>query len=192
MGFVLSWIVGAAFVVGSGSACGAVPGGIPGLADGGGEAKARTEVSVSSVTDGDTVKVSPPVDGEASVRLIGVDTPETKKPGEEPEPLGEEAHAFTEEVLGDEDVTLEFDEETNDDYGRALAYAYLPDGRLFEEVLLAEGLAQVATFPPNTRHVERLEAAQEKARGAGRGIWGLPPYLRCELADRGNGIGGGC
>ena len=87
-------------------------------------------------------------------------------------------------------MTLEFDAERKDDYGRLLAYAYLTDGTMFNETLLREGYAQVAIFPPNTRYLERFEEAQEEAREARRGIWGLPEGELCRLRDRGNGIGG--
>jgi micrococcal nuclease len=63
---------------------------------------------------------------------------------------------------------------------------------MLNELLVEKGYAQVATFPPNVRHLDALERAQEEARGEGRGIWGLPPEELCRLADRGNGIGGGC
>ncbi len=150
-----------------------------------------TAVTVVRVTDGDTVRISPEVEGESKVRLIGVDTPETGA-NRGPEPYGEEARDFTRRSLEGQDVTLEFDVERKDDYGRLLAYAYLADGTMFNETLLREGYAQVATFPPNTRYVDRFEEAQEEAREARRGIWGLPEGQLCRLRDRGNGIGGGC
>ena len=148
-------------------------------------------VTVVRVTDGDTVKITPEIDGEDRVRLIGVDTPETD-PERGPEPYGEEAARFTQRSLEDQNVTLEFDVEREDDYGRLLSYAYLPDGSMFNETLLREGYAQVATFPPNTRYLERFEDAQREAREARRGLWSLPEDELCRLRDRGNGIGGGC
>ena len=132
-------------------------------------ASAEVEVTVTRVTDGDTVRVSPEIGGEDRVRLIGVDTPETT-PGRRPDPYGEEAARFTRERLEGRDVSLQFDAERGDDYGRLLAYAYLSDGSMFNETLLREGYAQVATFPPNTRYLERFEDAQEEAREARRGI----------------------
>ncbi len=149
------------------------------------------EATVVRVTDGDTVKITPEIDGEDRVRLIGVDTPETD-PERGPEPYGEEATRFTQRSLEDQNVTLEFDVEGEDDYGRLLAYAYLPDGSMFNETLLREGYAQVATFPPNTRYLDRFEDVQKEAREARRGLWSLPEDELCTLRDRGNGIGGGC
>ena len=146
------------------------------------------EATVYRVADCDTVSVEPGIDGEDSVRLIGVDAPEIG----ESQPYAAEAASFAEEGLEGRRVGLEFDKEERDDYGRVLAYAYLPDGSMFNEVLLREGLAQVATFPPNMRYVGLFEEAQDEAREEGRGLWSLPREEHCRLRDRGNGIGGGC
>jgi micrococcal nuclease len=153
---------------------------------------AGKEVTVSRVTDGDTVEIRPALDGTRDVRLIGVDAPETAYSPRGPQPYGEEAAEFAGERLEGGRVTLRFDVERKDRYGRLLAYLYLPDGSMFNEVLLREGYAQVATFPPNVRHVQRFREAQREAREARRGIWGLPESRLCRLTDRGNGIGGGC
>jgi micrococcal nuclease len=148
-------------------------------------------VTVVRVTDGDTVKIAPEIDGEDRVWLIGVDTPETDSE-RGPEPYGEEAANFTQRSLEDQNVILEFDVEREDDYGRLLSYAYLPDGSMFNEALLREGYAQVATFPPNMRYLDHFEDAQREAHEARRGLWSLPEDELCRLRDRGNGIGGGC
>jgi hypothetical protein len=89
-------------------------------------------------------------------------------------------------------VDLELDVQKIDPYGRLLAYVYLPEGRMFNEVLLEEGYAQVATFPPNVRYQERFLEAQREARARNRGLWGLSAGELCKQTDRGNGIGGGC
>jgi micrococcal nuclease len=107
-------------------------------------------------------------------------------------PYGEEASAFTTQRLEGKQVALEFDVERIDPYGRVLAYVYLPDGAMFNETLVREGYAQVATFPPNVKYTDRFLDAQHEARAADRGLWGLPNGQLCQLADRGNGIGGGC
>jgi micrococcal nuclease len=147
-------------------------------------------VTVYRVTDGDTVRVSPEIEGEDAVRLIGVDTPETNKGGRGlSEPYAEEAKSFMHSNLQDSDVTLQFDAERKDDYGRLLAYVYLSDGTMFNETLLREGYAQVATFPPNTRYLNRFEEVQKEAREDGRGIWRLSEDELCRLRDRENGIG---
>ena len=144
------------------------------------------EATVYRVADGDTVSVEPDINGEDSVRLIGVDTPEFG----ESEPYAEEAASFARERLKGRRVRLELGAEGRDDFGRILAYVYLPDGSMFNETLLRQGLAQIATFPPNTRYLSRFEEAQAEAREAGRGIWSLPSEEQCRLRDWGNGIGG--
>jgi micrococcal nuclease len=142
-------------------------------------------VRVIQAVDGDTIDVTPRVDGREQIRLIGVDTPEVGQP------YAQEASAFTRKRLEGLWVALEFDVERIDPYDRLLAYVYLPDGTMFNAALLRAGYAQVATFPPNVKHTERLLAAQRQARAARRGLWGLPKEERCELTNRGNGIGEG-
>ena len=87
---------------------------------------------------------------------------------------------------------MELDVQKVDPYGRLLAYIYLPDGQMFNETLVEEGYAQVATFPPNVRYVDRFPKAQREARAANRGLWGLSEEELCQQTNCGNGIGGGC
>jgi micrococcal nuclease len=149
---------------------------------------ARATVMVSNVIDGDTIEISPAVNGLKDVRLIGVDTPETVDPVEGIEPYGPQASDFATRELSLRRVRLEFDKERMDQYGRLLAYVYL-GGTMFNEELVAKGYAQAYPYPPDTAHAARFAAAQRKARAAGLGIWGLPTAQKCQLADRGNGIG---
>jgi micrococcal nuclease len=125
---------------------------------------------VTRVVDGDTVEAR--IAGEVEdVRLIGVDTPETVKPGEPVQCFGPRASDFTHRELEGRRVRLVFGVERRDVYGRLLAYAYL-GGRLFNSALLRRGLARSLTIPPNDRfgaHFKRLELA---AARAGRGLWG--------------------
>jgi micrococcal nuclease len=147
-------------------------------------------VTVTRVVDGDTVDITPAVDGITRVRLIGVDTPETRDPDCGKQPYADEAKAFTTSELQGQEVGLEFDVERTDRYNRLLAYVY-EDDDMFTEALLEEGYAQVATFPPNVKYVDRFLAAQEEARAAGRGLWGLSAEELAAQTDRDNGIGGG-
>jgi micrococcal nuclease len=128
------------------------------------------QAEVTRVVDGDTIEVSPTVEGTADVRLIGVDTPETVAPGEPVEPCGPEASAFTQEQLEGQQVTLEFDEERTDQYDRALAYVFKGD-ELFNETLVREGYGEVSIFPPNDKYEQELSAAQGEAQDEGIGIW---------------------
>src|SRR4030042_6833798 len=78
---------------------------------------------VKRVIDGDTLLLT---NGER-VRLIGVDTPETKHPKKPVERFGKEAYLFTKEMVEGKEVRLEFDQQRKDRYGRLLAYVYLTD-----------------------------------------------------------------
>jgi micrococcal nuclease len=146
-------------------------------------------VRVTRVVDGDTIDVSPSVRGHSRVRLIEMDTPEVYFGTQ---PYGPEASAFAKQTLEGEEVGLKLDVQKVDPYGRLLAYVYLPNGEMANEKLLEEGYAQVATFPPNVKYVDRFLAAQREARAANRGLWGLSAGELCQQSDRGNGIGGGC
>jgi endonuclease YncB( thermonuclease family) len=121
---------------------------------------AQVAVKVTRVIDGDTIEISPLIDGTQDVRLIGVDTPETYG-GEEP--CGPEASNFTTSSLEGRQVRLEFDEDMYDPYGRLLAYVWMPDGTMFNEVLVEEGYASVSTYPPNDKYEQRFIAAEATA-----------------------------
>jgi len=124
---------------------------------------------VERVVDGDTLLLS----GGTRVRLLGVDTPETKHPTRPVEPLGPEASEFTRLHVEGRKVTLKFDRERRDRYRRVLAYVYLGDWFLNEELIRA-GYSRAETgFPYSTVMKGRFRKAEQDARDAGRGIWGL-------------------
>src|SRR5215203_5206165 len=149
-------------------------------------------VTVERVVDGDTIEVRPTVPGTESVRLIGVDAPETVDPNEPVQPYGSQASAFTKSQLEGKRVTLIFDRERTDRYGRALAYVRVGgQASTFNETLLRQGYGQLLIISPNDRYEARFGQAQEQARQAQRGIWGLPKNQQCQLANLGNGIGEG-
>jgi micrococcal nuclease len=131
---------------------------------------ASADALVTRVVDGDTVEAR--IEGEAEhVRLIGVDTPETVKPGEPVQCFGPQASDFTHRQLEGERVRVVFGAERRDVYGRLLAYAYLDD-RLFNSALLRRGLARSLTIPPNDRFAGLFERLELAAARAGRGLWG--------------------
>lgn len=146
-------------------------------------------VTVERIVDGDTIRIDPAVDGIDEVRLIGIDTPETKDPDCDVQPYGPEALTFARDELLEQEVDLEFDEDREDQYDRLLAYVYLED-EMFNETLLEEGYAQVYTVSPNDKYEDRFEEAQEAAQEEELGIWGLSYSEQDLLADRDNGIGG--
>lgn len=131
---------------------------------GGGERTARVE----RVVDGDTLKLA----GGDRVRLIGVDTPETKKPGTPVQCYGKAASAFTERLVEGRRVTLTFDAEREDRYGRVLAYvARASDGLDVNAELVRRGYARTLTIAPNDAHAAEYAALQRTARRHGRGLW---------------------
>lgn len=137
--------------------------------------------TVVSVVDGDTVRVRfPGRSATESVRLIGIDTPETHGPGGLRECFGAEASAHTSALLGEgEVVRLERDVEARDRYGRLLAYVHRRRDGLFVNLALArDGFAAPLSIPPNIAHAAAFASAAADARSAGRGLWG-----RCGGAD---------
>ncbi len=139
--------------------------------EGGDKAEPRAAGAlVTRVVDGDTVEVR--IDGTAEdVRYIGVDTPETVKPGTPVQCFGPRASAFNHRLVEGRRVRLVFGAERRDAYGRLLAYVYL--GRRFVNAsLVRRGLARTLTIPPNDRFAPLLRGLELGAARAGRGLWG--------------------
>lgn len=134
------------------------------------ETPATATVVVSRVVDGDTVEVQ--LGGETEdVRYIGVDTPETVKPGAPVDCFGPQSSAFNHRLVEGRRVRLVLGEERRDVYGRLLAYVYLGD-RFVNAELVRRGLARTLTIPPNDRYAARFERLEIAASRAGRGLWG--------------------
>lgn len=127
-------------------------------------------VRVERVVDGDTIEIAVG-GGFDDVRLIGVDTPETVKPGAPVECFGPEASEFTHDALEDRTVRLEFDRERRDAYDRLLAYVYLGE-RFFNAELVSGGYARTLEIEPNTSRAAELAQLEARAGAAGRGLWG--------------------
>lgn len=125
---------------------------------------------VERVIDGDTLVIR--YQGVlTTVRLLGVDTPETVHPNKPVEHFGREASAFTKRLLENEKVRLDFDLERFDRYGRLLAYVYrASDGLFVNEALLREGYAHAYTRFP-FRYLDRFRQLEAEAREARRGLW---------------------
>lgn len=128
------------------------------------------EATIIRVIDGDTVVAT--VSGkETTVRLLNIDTPETKAPNRPVQCLGNEATTFTESMLrpGDK-VTLEYDVTRLDQYGRTLAGVY-KDKSLVNADIAAAGLGVAVLFEPNDRFYAEVLAAQEEAEGNNAGLF---------------------
>ena len=141
---------------------------------------------VVKVVDGDTVDIDI-ADGEYAttrVRLLGVDTPETKNPKTGPMYFGEEANSFTEDMVLDRQVTILIDtvSDERDRYGRLLAYVKLDDGRVLNAELVAAGFGYADLRFDHSRY-DKYASLQEAAIKSGAGLWGnvsrkqLPKWL---------------
>lgn len=138
--------------------------------DFGDEPPRSANVVVTRVVDGDTVEVR--LDGRIEdVRYIGVDTPETVKPGAPVDCFGPQASAFNHRLVEGKRVRLVFGLERRDQYGRLLAYVYRGGG-FVNAILLRRGMARTLTIPPNDRYAERFKRLEIAASRAGRGLWG--------------------
>ena len=150
--------------------------------DGGsGEPSGPANARVTHVVDGDTIDVAMPDGDEETVRYVGIDTPETVKPDTPVQCGGPKAHAVNERLVGGRSVTLRFDAERRDVYGRLLAYVYLPAARpgghpLFVNAELVRlGLARTLTIPPNDSFASLFARLAARAGALGRGLWGSCP-----------------
>ena len=141
------------------------------VGSGGETARDASEGRVVRVVDGDTIRVVH--EGrEEPVRLIGVDTPESVKPGSPVECFGKAAAAFTRRELDGRRVRLVPDVEERDRYGRLLAYVFrVADGRFHNQALIAEGYAKPLTIRPNVRYEGRFRRLARGARREDRGLW---------------------
>lgn len=125
---------------------------------------------VTRVVDGDTIEVRLGGRVEA-VRYIGVDTPETVKPGTPVQCFGRPASRFNHRLLEGRRVRLVFGVERRDAYGRLLSYVHLGE-RLVNAELLRRGFARTLTIAPNDRFADRFKRLEIRAARAGRGLWG--------------------
>jgi micrococcal nuclease len=125
---------------------------------------------VTRAVDGDTIEAR--IDGRVEdVRYIGVDTPETVKPGTPVQCFGHRASDFDRRLVEHRRVRLVFGVERRDVYGRLLAYVYIGH-RFVNEELVRRGLARTLEIPPNTLHNALFRRLELGAARAGRGLWG--------------------
>src|SRR3954453_21315266 len=143
----------------------------PGFELGGDEPSAPGEAVVTRVVDGDTIHVA--LGGaDETVRYIGVDTPESVKPGTPVQCFAKAASAANERLVDGRRVRLSFDAERRDRYGRLLAYVYRADDDAFVNArLVQDGYARTLTIPPNVRFAGRFAGLARSAREQRRGLW---------------------
>jgi len=147
-------------------------------------AMAGDRATVHKIVDGDTIYVEQ--NGRiVKVRLIGIDAPEStgnSKAQRDSDRTGDDIGVIVSQGMrskrflkslvkkGDR-VTLEYDVERRDRYGRTLAYVYLEDGTMLNELIIASGYASPMTIPPNVKYRERFLKAYGNARVKGLGLW---------------------
>jgi micrococcal nuclease len=126
---------------------------------------------VVRVVDGDTVVVQSGGQIE-KVRYIGVDTPESVKPGTPVQCFAKAAAAANRRLVLGRAVRLVRDAEARDRYGRSLFYVYrASDGLFVNAELVRKGYARTLTIPPNVAHAADFRRLAGAARRAGRGLW---------------------
>lgn len=136
------------------------------------------------IVDGDTFIIQ--YNGKKEkLRLTGIDTPESSnnpKARRDSERKnislqailknGKRSRSFAKSLLaGENHIYLEFDVQKRDRYRRILAYAYLSDGRMINELMLKAGYASLMTVPPNVKYKDRFSRAHREARVKKRGLW---------------------
>ena len=139
-----------------------------------------TDILVRRAVDGDTLVLE---NGER-IRLIGIDTPElhesnklyrdaqrTNQDTKTIQKLGRQAYEFTRNLVEGKRVSLEFDVEKHDKYGRLLAYVYLKDGAFVNAKIVEEGYASLMTIPPNVKYADLFLKLYREARENRRGLW---------------------
>jgi micrococcal nuclease len=144
----------------------------------------RVAAHVVHVSDGDSLvarvaKLGSGLEKEATVRLVGIDCPETGQA-----PWGSRAAARLAALVLGRAVILEVAIQSRDGHGRLLAGVYLTDGKtLVQELLVREGFCRTLVIPPNVDYVEQLRAAKAEAQRAERGIWARTDGLTENPAD---------
>ena len=144
-----------------------------GACGGGGERCGPREAEVARIIDGDTIEL---VGGER-VRYLMIDTPETT--GGKSECYGANAVTLNTELVLGKTVELAYDVECQDRFGRTLAYVSV-NGREVNALMIERGYACVLHVPPNgDDRLSELQALEDAARAAGRGLWGACDPIPC-------------
>ena len=133
---------------------------------------ARGPYRITDVVDGDTDRVS--IDGRSvKLRLMGINTPETKHPSMPVQCFGPNASARAEQLLTGRSVWIQYDasQHRRDVYGRDLVYVWLDAHTMFNEVMVRTGYAHEYTYDQPYRYQSQFRAAEPKAKAAGLGLW---------------------
>jgi micrococcal nuclease len=136
------------------------------------------DAKVTRVIDGDTIEVL--MNGKIEdIRMLLLDTPETKHPSKPVEPFGPEASKFAKETLEGKTVGIEVGLEERDNYGRVLAYVWI-GSKTYQEMVLEKGLGVTAYLYNDLRMLEQFHKAQNIARNKKIGVWSIPGYAHVD------------
>lgn len=132
-----------------------------------------SKFKVIKVIDGDTIQVENASGTRETVRLIGINTPETVDPRRKVQCFGKEASLRAKELLQDQEVYMHGDptQTERDRYGRLLAYVYFSDGKFFNKIMIEEGFAYEYTYSKPYEFQKDFKLAEALAREEGRGLW---------------------
>jgi len=140
--------------------------------------KTDETVTISHVYDGDTVKLS---DGR-KLRLIGINTPETRSKYKTAEPFGRQARDFLRKLIKKSNtVQIRYGAQKKDRYGRLLAHVFLSDGRNISAMMLQFGLARSLHVPPNDWRFRCYDQLDKRAQRRKIGLWNHPFYKTINL-----------
>lgn len=127
---------------------------------------------VLKVVDGDTIKL----ENGSTVRLIGIDTPETVDPKRSVGCFGKEASDEVKKLLTGKEIIMQKDISDKDKYDRLLRLIFLslPDGQILfvNDYLVRAGFARVMTYPPDIKYNEKFRIAESEAKQSKLGLWG--------------------
>jgi micrococcal nuclease len=148
---------------------------MPALGYGQASAQTSTPATVSRVIDGDTLVARLADNSEVTVRLIGIDSPETVKPATPVECGGQQASDAMRQLAEGQQVNLVSDptQDATDQFGRSLFYVDRLDGVDVGEELLRAGWANVFVFEADFQRLSRYRTARSEARDFDDGVWGL-------------------
>jgi micrococcal nuclease len=143
----------------------------------------ETTAVVLKVVDGDTIDIRDDIRGRLRIRVLGIDTPETKKPGYTVGCWGPQATQFAQDTLLGQRVAFLADptQDRTDRYGRTLAYLVKGDGWNYSVEAARAGTAHAYIYDNNpVQKYAEIAAAEQEAKAAGRGLWGPPCHGNTE------------
>ena len=136
------------------------------------------KAKVVRVIDGDSIEVL--MNGkQQQIRMLLIDTPETKHPQKPVEPFGPEASQFATETLKNKTVGIQVGKERTDKYGRVLAYVWVGN-TTYQEMVLKKGLASTAYLYNDLTMLDQFHKAQDIARKKKIGVWSIPGYAHVD------------